>query len=141
MELRKRIGCFETNSSSAHTVTVKGKFDFNGKIPDEIIIGRARFDYCGDTVKGYQNKANYLWEIITQSTGNYIWAMRFITYLRQEGIFVSFDDDWIENENWIDGELPYDDEGQELLRSYLKNRYDLMNFLFDDNLVVELYEG
>ena len=140
MELKKRVGCFETNSSSAHTVTFKGEFNISKK-PDHIEIGRARFNYCNDIVEGYQNKANYLWEIISQSTGNYIWAMRFISYLYEEGITVSFDKDWIENGEWYDGELPYDDEGQELLHQFLMNRSDLISFLFNDSLIIKLYEG
>ena len=70
MELKRRIGCFETNSSSAHTVTFKKDAADGYTLPKEIEIDRARFDYCDDLVEGYQDKANYLWEIMCQSSGN-----------------------------------------------------------------------
>ncbi len=141
MKIRKRTGCFETNSSSAHTVTFKKDAADGYTLPKEIEIDRARFDYCDDLVEGYQNKANYLWEIMCQSSGNYVWIMRFITYLAKNGIQVSFNKDWIEDGEWFDGELPYDDEGNELLHECLMCESDLMSFLFDDHITVELYEG
>ena len=67
--------------------------------------------------------------------------MRFITYLAKNGIRITFNKDWIEDGEWYDGELPYDDEGQELLRECLMCESDLMSFLFDDHIAVELREG
>ena len=81
MKSKRRAGCFETNSSSAHTVTYKPPAAADFKYPGFICIDKARFDYCGDTVKGYQDKANYLWEIIMQNSSNGKWVMKFITYL------------------------------------------------------------
>ena len=140
MKIKKRAGCFETNSSSAHTVTYKMP---NKKIkkPIYVCINKANFDYCNDTVEGFKAKANYLWDIIMQHSSNGKWAMRFITYLAINDITVSFDKDWIHNENWIDPNLPYDSEGEELLAEYLSDPEALLNFLFNDRLVVKLYEG
>lgn len=139
MKIQKRISCFETNSSSAHTVTFKNPGgDF--KKPDYIEIGKADFDYCGDTVEGYQNKANYLWDIIMQHS-NPKWTMRFITYLANSGIQVSFDEDWVNDYDCSGANLPWDSEGEELLLDYLGCKSSLMEFLFNDNLIVKLYEG
>jgi len=141
MKIQERTNCFETNSSSAHTVTYKPPAaDF--KYPGFICIDKARFDYCGDTVKGYQDKANYLWEIIMQNSSNSKWIMKFITYLTKNNIQVYFEQDWFDNgDTWIDNELPYDSEGQQLLMDYLDCQSSLIEFLFNDDLVVELYEG
>jgi len=140
MKIRKRTGCFETNSSSAHTVTYKPR-QGGIKYPVFICIDKADFDYCGDTVQGYEAKANYLWEIITQTSGNYRYVMRFIEYLAEEGIQVRFDKDWISDGGYWDGNLPYDSEGDELLSTYLGDKDALIEFLFNDDLIVELYEG
>lgn len=139
MKIQKRTGCFETNSSSAHTVTFKNPGG-NFKKPEYICIDRARFDYCGDTVEGYQDKANYLWDIIMQHS-NPKWAMRFIAYLFNNGIQVSFEKDWINDYDCSGSNLPWDSEGEDLLHNYLDCESSLMQFLFDDNLIVELYEG
>ena len=139
MKIKKRLGCFETNSSSAHTVTFKNPAD-DFKKPDHIEVEKARFDYCGDTVEGYQNKANYLWEIIMQHS-NPKWSMRFITYLVRNGIQIYFADDLVDNCDCLDTNLPWDSEGEDLLRDYLDCESSLMEFLFNDNLIVKLYEG
>lgn len=140
MKMKKRAGCFETNSSSAHTVTYKIP-EVKIHKPVFICIEKADFDYCGDTVEGFEAKANYLWDIIMQHSSNGKWAMRFITYLAMNDITVSFDKDWIHDENWIDPNLPYDSEGEELLTEYLSGPEALLNFLLNDKLVVKLYEG
>ena len=140
MKKQVRIGCFETNSSSAHTVTyqnTKPKIDY----PKFICVEKAKFDYCGDIVKGYQAKANYLWEIITQASGNYRYAMRFVEYLAQNGIQVRFEKDWVNEDGYYEGNLPYDDNGEELLKEYLHHANRLLEFLFNDDLIVKLYEG
>lgn len=139
MKIKKRIDCFETNSSSAHTVTYKQPVT-NVKKPEYICIDKARFDYCGDTVEGYQDKANYLWDIIMQHS-NSKWVMRFITYLANNDIQVYFEKDWVNESDYLDANLPWDSEGEDLLRNYLDCSMSLMEFLFNDNLVVELYEG
>lgn len=136
-----RYGCFETNSSSAHTVTFKMSAD-TPKYPCELCIDQARFDYCGDTVSGHEAKANYLWDIIMQHSSNHKWIMRFINYLAAAGITVTFNPDWIENgDTWYESNLPYDSEGEQLLIDYLECQSSLLEFLFNDDLIVELYEG
>ena len=140
MKIKKRTGSFETNSSSAHTVTYM-PYSEKHKRPKSITIGKAKFDYCSDVVKGYQAKANYLWEIITQASGNYRYVMRFIEYLAEAGIQLRFDKDWVSDGGYWDGNLPYDSEGEELLSEYLGYPEALMQFLFNDDLIVELYEG
>ena len=87
------------------------------------------FDYCNDIVEGYEAKANYLWDIIMQHSSNGKWIMRFITYLAMHDITVLFNRDWIYNETWIEPNLPYDSEGEELLTEYLSSPEALMNFL------------
>lgn len=139
MKTKKRTSCFETNSSSAHMVTYKQPVT-NVKKPKYICIDKARFDYCGDTVEGYQNKANYLWDIIMQHS-NPKWVMRFITYLANNDIQVYFEKDWVNESDYLDANLPWDSEGEDLLRNYLDCSMSLMEFLFNDNLIVELYEG
>ena len=140
MKIKKRAGCFETNSSSAHTVTYK-KPNLKNDKPVSICIEKANFDYCDDIVEGYEAKANYLWDIIMQHSSNGKWIMRFITYLSMYDISVSFNRDWIYNETWIEPNLPYDSEGEELLTEYLSSPEALLNFLFNNRLVVKLYEG
>ena len=140
MKIKKRAGCFETNSSSAHTVTYRTPSEYT-KEPVSICIGKANFDYCNDTVEGHGAKANYLWDIIMQHSSNGKWVMRFITYLAMNNVTVSFDKDWIHNENWIDPNLPYDSEGEALLTEYLSSPEALLNFLFNNMLIVKLYEG
>ena len=139
MKIKKRVGCFETNSSSAHTVTYRKPNTIENK-PEFICIDKARFDYCGDTVEGYQSKADYLWDIIMQHS-NPKWEMRFITYLANNGIQVSFNKDWINDYDCSGANLPWDSEGENLLLNYLDCESSLMQFLFNDNLIVELYEG
>ena len=139
MKIKKRTGCFETNSSSAHTVTFKQPAA-GIKKPEFICIDKARFDYCGDTVEGYQDKANYLWDIIMQHSDPK-WVMRFITYLHDNDIPVYFEKDWIHDSEYLNSNLPWDSEGDELLSRYLDCAESLMDFLFNDNLIVELYEG
>lgn len=141
MKVKKRASCFETNSSSAHTVTFKSP-ETDIKKPEHICIKKADFDYCGDIVRGYQQKANYIWEIIMQHSGNTKWVMKFISYLSKNNISISFDKDWFDNgDPWIEYNLPYDSEGEQLLVDYLEYESSLMEFLFNDDLIVELYEG
>lgn len=140
MKVKIRKNLFETNSSSAHTVTYASSEE-KYNIPDMITIDIADFDYCGDTVKGWQNKANYLWEIITQSSGNYIYAMRFIEFLAELNIKLRFSRNLIDDNNWYDGHLPYDSEGEDLLKEFLFSKLSLQEFLFNDDLIVELHEG
>ena len=139
MKIKHRTGLFETNSSSAHTVTYKTPA-VEIKKPKSITIEKARFDYCDDIVEGYQAKANYLWEIITQHS-DYRHAMRFIEYLAQNEIQIRFKKEWVDEDGIYEGNLPYDDNGDELLREYLYSTSHLMEFLFNDDLIVELREG
>ena len=139
MKIKIRKSCFETNSSSAHTVTYKTHTS-KSNYPKSITIEKARFDYCDDIVEGYQAKANYLWEIITQHS-DYRHVMRFIEYLAQNGIQVRFEKEWVDEDNGYNGNLPYDDNGDELLKEYLYHAGHLMEFLFNDDLIVKLYEG
>lgn len=73
MELNKiiRLGVFETNSSSAHTIVLAQSYSAREEIPDSIslldldesgnlILGQGEYGWGPDTVSGWYGKADYL---------------------------------------------------------------------------------
>lgn len=62
-----RIGLFETNSSSVHSITVSEKaelFDYPEEKEDVIVVVPGEYGWSGDDVMGLQEKLRYLMTLI-----------------------------------------------------------------------------
>ena len=67
--------------------------------------------------------------------------MKFVEFLAELNIKLRFSRKLIDDNNWYDGHLPYDSEGEDLLKEFLFSKLSLQEFLFNDDLIVELHEG
>lgn len=69
MKQQIRIGVFETNSSSTHTISIANSNEFSSYVPESHVIffGSGEFGWENEVYHSDKNKADYLWTGIVTS--------------------------------------------------------------------------
>mgnify|MGYP006921358735 CR=1 FL=1 len=124
MKAQKRIGVFETNSSSTHSICIP-KEDTEMELPKQLHLGLGEFGWECDTLDSIAEKASYLYTGLTCNQ-RYEDIVSIIEILQGKGIGVTSEKESDTKYFYVD----HSNEMQEFLDAVCSDEDKLLRFLF-----------
>lgn len=138
MRIQKRIGVFETNSSSVHTITISKRCDY--KLPNDVYIGGGEFGTEFEIYNDCTTKASYLFTIMLSEDDEAFkeHKIRLTEILERHGVECRFEDDESVKNNFY--YVDHSDNAVPILKTLLENEELLLAYLFGDSELVTAYD-
>ena len=150
MKRQIRYGCFETNSSQCHAISVARDYDNRLKLPKKLVFHFGDF-YGTESFNTVEDKASYLYTLLWNKyhfEGNDKRLKTFLKYLKEtlinEGVEeVEFEEPKFTEDIWRKPEIEggyVDTEGitDKFFTDLLYNTRRLKSFLFSKKSIVEM---
>lgn len=135
-----RIGMFETNSSSVHTITISKKYP-KSRIPKKLHFGFGEYEWGVERLESPEGKANYLYTAICTLDGVGVenkrieYTEKVRQWLKEAGVNPTFED-FKEEGGWYEnGYIDHSGELGDFINFVMASKENMLRYLFGDGSV------